>query len=109
MEAPPGAALEMVQAQFLLHLLVTLLHRPATLPQPHGPQPRGLRRQVAEGILQLPVGLTLDQQPDRLGPGARARGPAAAGPDPQPGEGARQPPPWPPAPRPPAPAGLGGP
>ena len=28
------------------------------------------RRQVAEGILQLAVGLLLDQQPDRLGAGA---------------------------------------
>src|ERR1700722_18471257 len=33
-EAAPRAALEMIQAQFLLHLLVALLHRPPTLPQP---------------------------------------------------------------------------
>src|SRR5262249_23706930 len=32
-EAAPAAALEVVQAQLLLHLLVALLHRPAALPE----------------------------------------------------------------------------
>ena len=41
-EAAPGAALEMIQAQFLLHLLVALLHRPAALPQPDRPEPAGV-------------------------------------------------------------------
>src|SRR4051812_45823317 len=35
-EAPPGAALEVVQAELLLQLLVALLHRPAALPQANG-------------------------------------------------------------------------
>jgi len=37
MKAPPRAALEVVQAQFLLHLLVALLDRPAAPPQPDRP------------------------------------------------------------------------
>src|SRR4051794_5976911 len=47
-EPPPGAALEMSQAQLLLHLLIALLHGPAGLPQPDRPQSCRLRRQVAE-------------------------------------------------------------
>src|SRR4051812_2631310 len=34
-EATPRPALEVVQPQLLLQLLVALLHRPATLPQTH--------------------------------------------------------------------------
>src|SRR5258708_39868937 len=34
MELTPRPALEMIQARFFLHLLVALLHRPATLPEP---------------------------------------------------------------------------
>src|SRR3954451_6123065 len=36
-EPPPGPALEVVESEFLLHLLVPLLDRPATLPQADGP------------------------------------------------------------------------
>ena len=75
-EPPPRPALEVVQAQLLLHLLVALLHRPAALPQPDRLDPARVRRQVAEGVLDLAVGLLLDQQPDRLGPGALARSPS---------------------------------
>src|SRR3954468_3586179 len=77
-EAPPRPSLEMIQAQLLLHLLIALLHRPAGLPQPDRPQPRRVRRQVAEGVLQLAVGLALDQQPERLPP--RRAGPPPGAP-----------------------------
>src|SRR4051812_22923869 len=87
-EAPPRAALMVVRPEFLLHLLVALFHRPAAPPQPDRTQAARARRQVAEGVLQLAVGLLLDQQPDRLGPGALPRRPAPGGPDPQPGESA---------------------
>ena len=65
MEPAPRPALEMIQAQFLLHLLIALLHRPAALPQPDRLDPAGPRRQVREGILDLPIAPLLDQQPDR--------------------------------------------
>src|SRR5262245_54558486 len=90
MEAPPGAALEVVQAQLLFQLLVALLHRPATLPQADRLHAAGPRRQVREGELPLAVGLLLDQQPDRPGAGAGPLLPALARPDAQPGEARRQ-------------------
>src|SRR4051794_16935241 len=86
MEPTPGTPLEMIQAQFFLHLLVALLHRPAALPQPHRPEPPCPLGQVAEGVLELPVGLLLDQQPEGFGPGTIAGLPALRRPDPQPGE-----------------------
>ena len=79
-----------VQAELLLHLLVSLLHRPAALPEADRLDPAGAARQVRQGVLDLAVGLLLDQQPHRLGPGAIAGGPAAAGPDPQPREPTRE-------------------
>src|SRR3954453_15111792 len=79
-EPPPGAALVVVQPQLLLHLLVTEFDRPAAPPQPHRPDPAGIGREVAEGVLELAVGLPLDQQPDRLRPGAIARPPPPAHP-----------------------------
>src|SRR4051794_9174953 len=89
-EPTPRPALVVVQPEFFLHLLIALLHRPAALPQADRLDPARARRQVREGILDLAVGLLLDQQPDRIGPGALAGGPAAAGPHPQPGEAARE-------------------
>src|SRR5262245_8512446 len=86
MEAAPGAALVVIQAEFFLHLLVALFHGPAAPPQPDRPQTAGPLRQVAEGVLQLAVGLLLDEQPDRPLAGAIAGRPALARPDPQPGE-----------------------
>src|SRR5262249_56607681 len=79
-------ALVVIQTEFFLHLLVALFHRPAAPPQADGFEPAGARRQVAEGVLELAVGLLLDQKPDRLGPGALPRGPPPARPDPRPGE-----------------------
>ena len=55
-EATPRPTLEMVQAEFLLQLLVALFHRPATLPQPHreerrarGTEPKWAKRRTAHG------------------------------------------------------------
>src|SRR5262249_6447030 len=86
----PRPALEMIQAQFLLHLLVALLHRPAALPEPHRLDPAGVRRQARAGILDLAVSPLLDQQPDRCGAATGALGPILARPDPDPGEVPRQ-------------------
>src|SRR3954462_8448397 len=52
-EAAPGAALEVVQAQLLLQLLVALFHRPAAFPQADRLLAAGARRQVREGELPL--------------------------------------------------------
>src|SRR3954465_4278284 len=90
MEPSPRPALEVIQAQFFLHLLVALLHRPATLPEPDRLHPPRRRRQIREGELDLAVGLLLDQQPLRLGEGALPPLPALRRPDPHPGEPPRQ-------------------
>ena len=89
-EPSPGPALEMIQAQFFLHLLIDLLHGPPVLPEPDRRDPPRVGGQVRKGEPDLPVGLFIDQQPDRLGTRALARGPALAGPDSQPGEAARE-------------------
>src|SRR5215831_14751580 len=86
----PRPALEMIQAQLLLHLLIALLHRPAALPEPDRLDPAGARRQVREGILDLAVGPLLDQQPDRIGARTGAMVPTLARPDPDPSELPRQ-------------------
>src|SRR5215471_13198732 len=68
MPALPAAALVMVQPQFLLELLVVLLHPPAQLGQPHQAAPRDLLGQVGQPILGrcYRVRRPFDQQPDRL-------------------------------------------
>src|SRR5262245_14444480 len=86
----PRPALEMIQAQFLLHLLVALLHRPAALPEPHRLNPAGPRRQIGEGEPDLAIGLLLDQQPDRLDEGTLTALPTLRRPDPDPAELPRQ-------------------
>src|SRR5262249_57651355 len=58
----------------------------AAPPQADRLEPAGALRQVTERVLELAVGLLLDQQPDRSGPGALPRRPPLARPDPQPGE-----------------------
>src|SRR3954453_9393433 len=90
MEPTPRPPLEMIQAQFFLYLLVALLYRPATLPEPDRLHPARPRRQVRGRGLELAVGLLLDQQPLRLGEGALAPLPALRRPDPHPGELPRQ-------------------
>src|SRR4051794_23065537 len=84
METAPRAALEMIQAELFLHLLIALFHRPTALPQPDRRQPARVRGQVREGVLDLTIAAPLDQQPDRLGEAAAAAspspGPARRGP-----------------------------
>src|SRR3954447_7130848 len=80
----------MIQAQFFLHLLVALLHRPAALPEPNCLEPAGPRPQVREGILDLAIRALLDQQPERVGPRTAAFGPVLSRPDADPGELRRQ-------------------
>src|SRR3954469_4913973 len=53
MQARPGAALEVAEAQFLLELLVPLLADPAGLDGSRQGAQRGPRRQVAEVVLGL--------------------------------------------------------
>src|SRR5262245_14558000 len=86
----PRPALEMIQAQLFLHLLVALLHRPAALPEPHRLESARPGRQVREGELNLAVGLLLDQQPVRLRVRTGAPLPALSRPDAHPTEAARQ-------------------
>ena len=60
-EAAPGAALEVVEPEFFLHLLVALLDLPTFVPKPHYLDPGGVGGQVAEGVLERAVGLLLDE------------------------------------------------
>src|SRR4051794_29481550 len=90
MEPAPRPALEMIQPQLLLHLLIALLHRPAALPEPHRTQPTRPHRQVREGELDLAVGLLLNQQPQWLGAGTPASFPTLRRPDPHPAKLPRQ-------------------
>src|SRR5215470_4671445 len=89
-ETTPRATLEMIQAQFFLHLLVALFHRPAALPEPNRLDPAGARWQVRDRITDRPVGSLLDQQPDRFGARAGPASPTLARPDADPGELRRQ-------------------
>src|SRR5262249_59324599 len=93
MNPTPRPALEMIQAQFFLHLLVALLHRPPALPEPNRLDPAGPRRQGREGILGLTVGPFLDQGPDRLRTRTTPPGPVLSPPDPAPHELCPPPPP----------------
>src|ERR1051326_3880944 len=47
-EPTPRPPLEMIQAEFFLHLLVALLHRPPTLPEPDRLKPTGPLGQIRE-------------------------------------------------------------
>src|SRR4051812_23528677 len=67
-QAAPTAALEMVQPQLLLELLVRLLAHPARLDQRRQLRERGLGRQVREVVLAPARGAPLAPQP---GPGPR--------------------------------------
>src|SRR4051812_588936 len=53
-QAYPGPALEVAEAEFLLQLLMCLLAGPARLDRGGQPPQRGPRRQVAEVVLTLP-------------------------------------------------------
>src|SRR5258708_33965836 len=65
MEPTPRPALEMIQAQFFLHLLVALLPRPPTLPEPTRLDPPRLRRPFREAELDFPAGLPSVKKPHR--------------------------------------------
>src|SRR5512135_883862 len=90
MKAAPRTTLVMIQAQFFLHWLVALLHRPAALPEPNRLDSAGARRQVRERILDLAVGPLLDQQPQRFGARTGAFGPTLPRPGADPGALRRQ-------------------
>jgi hypothetical protein len=62
----PGPALEVVEAELLLELLVRPLARPARLDQGRQLLGRGLGRQVGEVVLPLTRGAVLADQPDLL-------------------------------------------
>jgi hypothetical protein len=63
-QASPGAALEVVKAQFLLELLVALLAHPALLDRTGQGAPGRAERQVREVVLALARGAPLAHQPD---------------------------------------------
>src|SRR5690242_2439907 len=62
-QAGPGAALEVVEAELLLHLLVRLLAHPARLDRGRQLLERGLRWQVGEVVLALAARAVLADQP----------------------------------------------
>ena len=66
MQARPGAALEVVEAELLLELLVRLLEHPARLDQRRQDLERRVRRKVGEVVLRLARGTALAGQPDLL-------------------------------------------
>src|SRR4051812_24002116 len=90
MEPTPGPPFEMIETQFFFQLLIPLFHRPSTLPQADRFPATRAGRQVRQSVLDGPVGLLLDQQPDRFGPGAAALPPVVAGPNADPGEAGGQ-------------------
>src|SRR6516165_2872906 len=89
-ETTPGAALEMIQPQLFIHLLVALLHTPATLPPSHGLQAGRWLGQVRESVLDFAVVALLNQQPHRLGMGAVPGLPVVSWPNTYPGEAGSQ-------------------
>ena len=78
-EAAPASALEVVEAEFLLHLLVALLDLPTLAPEPHRLEPGGAWRQVAKSELDGAIGLFLDEQPEGFLVGAATGGQPWAG------------------------------
>ena len=72
MEVTPRTALEVIQAQLFLQLLVPLFHPPAALPRTHCRLVAGACRQVRYCELQRPVVVFLDQQPHGYGLGTCA-------------------------------------
>src|SRR3954468_15014351 len=63
-QAGPGPALEVAEAEFLLQVLMCLPARPARLAGAGQPPQRGSRRQVAEVVLALAAVAPLADQPD---------------------------------------------
>src|SRR3954470_13366652 len=77
-QACPGPALEVAEAEFLLQLLMCLLAGPARLDRGGQPPQRGPRREVAAGVLALAGVAPLADQPDLLAWQAGAVGVARA-------------------------------
>src|SRR3954453_4208245 len=65
-QAGPGPALEVAEAEFLLQVLMGLLAGPARFDRGGQPPQRGPRRQVAEVVLALTVVAPLTDQPGLL-------------------------------------------
>src|SRR3954463_1738086 len=63
MQAPPRAALEVIEPEFFLELLVRLLTYPARLDQGGQLLQRRVWRQVGQVVLALPRGTVLAHQP----------------------------------------------
>src|SRR5215213_5891580 len=89
-QAGPGPALEVAQAQFLFELLVALLAHPARRDGGGKRPQRGPRWQVAEVVLALAARAPLAHQPDLLtwqvavvGPGRAVADPHADGGEPR--------------------------
>ena len=66
MQAGPGAALEVVEAEFLLELLVRLLAHPARLDRGGQALQRGPNRKVAEIVFAFPAAAPFSDEPDFL-------------------------------------------
>src|SRR4051794_18228447 len=77
-QACPGPALEVAEAEFLLQVLMCLLAGPARLDGGGLPPQRAPRRQGAEGVFLFPAVAPFAQQPDRLARQAGAVGVARA-------------------------------
>src|SRR3954452_21954513 len=63
-QAGPGPALEVAEAEFLLQVLMGLLAGPARLDGGGQPPQRGSRRQVSEVVLALGAVAPIADQPD---------------------------------------------
>ena len=63
MEAPPRSTLEVIEPEFLLHLLMPLLACPPSLDSGHDLPTRGRRRQVRQVILAVVVAEPLTHKP----------------------------------------------
>src|SRR5689334_7193669 len=74
MQAGPGSALEVAEAEFLFELLVHLLARPARLDRGDQPPQRGPLRQVAEVVFLLAAVAPFTDQPEFLAGQAGALG-----------------------------------
>ena len=64
MQALPGASLEVIEAQFLLHLLMRLFANPAGFDDRRQFEQFRFGRQVGEIVFRLAAGAALTDQPD---------------------------------------------
>jgi hypothetical protein len=64
MQASPGPPFEVIEAEFLLELLMRLLADPASLDGCRQPSQRRARREIAEIVFALAVAAPFTDQPD---------------------------------------------